>query len=71
MSKSLVNRINRLSSNLAWTLIACGLLLLSGAGSSFAGVGAVPELDPGSAVGGIALAITAAVLLAERYRRRG
>jgi len=27
-------------------------------------------LDPGSAVGGIALAIGAVLLLAERYRRR-
>jgi len=44
--------------------------LLTGAGSSIAGTPA-PELDPGSAVGGIALAITAALLLAERYRQRG
>ena len=62
----------RLVSNFAWTLGACGLLWLAGSGSSFAGASAlVPELDPGTAVGGIALAITAAVLLAERYRRRG
>jgi hypothetical protein len=70
-----MNRINRLSLNLtwnlAWTLGACGLLWLSSAGSSFAGTNAVPELDPGSAVGGIALVITAAVLLVERHRRRG
>ena len=65
------SRLNRrLVSNLAWTLGTCGILWLAGAGSSFAGTLA-PELDPGSAVGGIALAITAAVLLAERYRRRG
>jgi hypothetical protein len=57
--------------NLAWTLGACGVLWLAGAGSAFAGiVPEVPELDPGSAVGGIALAIGAAVLLVERYRRR-
>ena len=61
----------RLVSNFAWTLGACGLLWLAGSGSSFAGTTAVPELDTGTAVGGIALAITAAVLLAERYRRRG
>ena len=69
-----MNRINRLSLNLAWnlawTLGTCGLLLLAGTGSSFAGA-PIPELDPGSAVAGIALAITAVVLLAERYRRRG
>jgi len=66
-----MNRINRrLVANSTWTLGICGLLLLAGVGSSFAGA-LVPELDPGSAVGGIALAITAAVLLAERYRRRG
>ena len=65
-----MNRVNRFFSNLAWTLGAGGLLWLAGSGSSFAGA-TVPELDPGSAVGGIALAITAAVLVLERYRRRG
>jgi len=59
----------RLVSKLVWTAGVCGLLFLAGAGSSLAGVG-VPEMDPGSAVGGIALAIWAALLLAERYRRR-
>ena len=58
------------ASNLVCMLAASELLLLAGSGSSFAGT-LVPELDPGSSVGGIALAITAAVLLAERYRRRG
>jgi len=62
--------MNRFFSNLAWTLGACGLLWLAGSGSALAGA-PVPELDSGSAVGGIALAITAAVLVAERYRRRG
>ena len=60
----------RLVSNLVWTVGVCGLLLLAGVGSSIAGT-TTPELDPGSAAGGIALAISAAVLLAERYRRRG
>jgi hypothetical protein len=55
--------------NLARTLGTCGLLWLAGTGSSFAGA-LVPELDPGSVVGGIALAIGATLLLAERYRRR-
>ena len=62
-------RANRLFSNLAWTLGVCAVLWIAGSGSSIAG-GAIPELDPGSSVGGIALAITAALLLAERYRRR-
>ena len=63
-------RVNRFFSNLAWTLGAGAVLWLAGSGSSIAGA-PVPELDPGSSVGGIALAITAALLLAERYRRRG
>ena len=58
----------RLVSNLVWTVGIAGLLFLGGAGNSFAG-SSVPELDPGSAVGGIALAIGAALLIAERYRR--
>jgi len=63
-------RMNRrLVSDLVWTVGTCGLLFLAGAGSSFAGA-TVPELDPGSAVGGITLAIGAALLLAERYRSR-
>jgi hypothetical protein len=48
-------------------LAVSALLLLAGSGVSFAGV---PELDPGSAASGIALAVGAAVLMAERYRRR-
>ena len=58
-----------LFSNLVWTVGICGLLFLAATGSSFAG-NPVPELDPGSALGGIALAIGAALLLAERYRNR-
>ena len=42
---------------------------MAGTGVAFASV--LPELDPGSAASGIALAIGAALLLAERYRRRG
>ena len=63
-------RTNRKNmSNLAWILGACGLLWLAGSGDAFA-ISAVPELDPGSASAGIALAVGAALLLAERYRRR-
>ena len=57
-------------SSFAWILGICGLLWLAGSGDAFA-ISAVPELDPGSASSGIALAIGAALLLAERYRRRG
>ena len=60
---------SRTFSNL-WVLGTCGLLWLAGSGNAFAGVLIVPELDPGSAASGIALALGAAVLLAERYRRR-
>jgi len=38
-------------------------------GSAFAGA-LVPELDPGTATGGIALVAVAAILLVERYRSR-
>jgi hypothetical protein len=47
---------------------ACGLVLMAGMGTASAA--AVPELDPGSAGSGFALAIGAALLLVERYRRR-
>jgi hypothetical protein len=56
-----------LVANFGWIVGTCGLLWLAGAGIASA---AVPELDPGSAASGIALAIGAALLLAERYRRR-
>jgi hypothetical protein len=59
---------SRMFSNLFWTLGTCGLLWLAGSGNAFALQ--VPELDPGSAASGIALAVGAALLLAERYRRR-
>jgi hypothetical protein len=61
--------MNRLvGSNLALMLGACTLLLMAGTGTASAA--AVPELDPGSAASGIALAVGAALLLVERYRSR-
>ena len=61
--------MNRLiNSKLGMMLGACGLFLLAGIGSASAS--AVPELDPGSAGSGIALAIGAALLIVERYRSR-
>jgi len=56
-------------SSAVWILGISALLLLAGSGTSFAFNGA-PELDAGSAASGIALAVGAAVLMAERYRRR-
>jgi hypothetical protein len=64
-----MNRANRFFANWMWILGACGLIWLAGSSDAFA-IAAVPELDPGSAASGIALAVGAALLLAERYRRR-
>jgi len=50
-------------------VLAIGAPLLL-CGNAFAGLASVPELDPGTAAGGIALAAVAAVLLVERYRSR-
>ena len=58
----------RFVANLAWTLGTCGLLWLGSSDNVFAAP--VPELDPGSAASGIALAVGTALLLTERYRRR-
>jgi hypothetical protein len=61
--------MNRLvNSKLGLILGACGLILVAGIGTASAA--AVPELDPGSAGSGIALAIGAALLIVERYRSR-
>ena len=52
-------------------VVAVAALPLLWCGNAFAGVAsAAPELDPGTATGGIALAAVAAVLLIERYRTR-
>ena len=61
--------MNRLSkSKLGLMLVVCGVLLVAGIGNAAASV--VPELDPGSAGSGIALAVGAALLIVERYRSR-
>ena len=59
---------SRIIASLAWTLGLGGIVLIAGAGTAFAAP--VPELDPGSAGSGIALAIGAALLVVERYRSR-
>ena len=52
-------------------VVGVAVLPLLWCGNAFAGVSsAVPELDPGTATGGLALAAVAAVLLIERYRSR-
>ena len=58
----------RINSKLGLILGACGLILTACIGTASAA--AVPELDPGSAGSGIALAIGAALLIVERYRSR-
>jgi hypothetical protein len=58
-------------SQAALRTLAVAIVSLLWCGNAFAGftVG-VPELDPGTANGGIALVAVAAVLLIERYRSR-
>ena len=51
-------------------IFAIAALPLLWCGNAFAGLAGVPELDPGTASGGIALVAVAAVLLIERYRSR-
>ena len=60
-----------LGSKLAIPLGSCGMLLIAGVGTASAAIALVPELDPGSAASGIALAVGASLLLVERYRHRG
>ena len=52
------------------SVFAVAALPLLFCGNALAGLAAVPELDPGTATGGIALAAVAAVLIVERYRSR-
>ncbi|MBV8772873.1 MAG: hypothetical protein JO166_11185 [Deltaproteobacteria bacterium] len=49
--------------------VASGLLLLGLHGTASAVVGA-PELDPGTAAGGLTLLVGGALVLLERFRRR-
>jgi hypothetical protein len=51
-------------------VFAVAALSLLFCGNAFAGLLGVPEIDPGTASGGIALVAVAAVLLVERYRSR-
>jgi hypothetical protein len=51
-------------------VFAVAALPLMLCGNAFAGLTVIPELDPGAASGGIALAAVAAILLIERYRSR-
>jgi len=58
-------------SQTALQVFAVAALSLLLCGNAFAGVvTAAPELDPGTASGGIALVAVAAILLVERYRSR-
>jgi hypothetical protein len=49
---------------------ACLMFTLALGGVAHAITQAVPELDPGNAVSGVALLAGGAMLLIERYRRR-
>jgi hypothetical protein len=58
-------------SQAALRTLAVAILPLLWCGNAFAGIAtAAPELDPGTASGGIALVAVAAILLVERYRAR-
>jgi hypothetical protein len=58
---------SRIVASLGWTLGFGGILLIAGVGTASAAMTIVPELDPGSAAGGIALMVCAALLIVERY----
>jgi hypothetical protein len=49
--------------------VCCGLMLLALHGTALASL-PVPELDPGTASGGLVLGVGAALLLIERFRHR-
>lgn len=50
--------------------VSCSLLLLALHGTALALPTPVPELDPGSAAGGLTLAAGVGLLVVERFRRR-
>ena len=50
-------------------LMIAAIVSMMATGTAFAGIG-VPEIDPGMATGGLAIAGIGAFLLIERYRAR-
>jgi len=60
----------KILSRLASLAVSCSLLLLALHGTARAIPLPVPELDPGSATGGLILAVGVALLVIERFRRR-
>jgi len=50
--------------------VSSSLLLLALQGTALATYATVPELDPGTAAGGLTLAVGIALLVIERFRRR-
>ncbi len=50
-------------------IIIAAIVAMMATGTAFAGIG-VPEIDPGMATGGLAIAGIGAFLLIERYRAR-
>jgi hypothetical protein len=56
-------------SQLVLRTLAVAIVPILWCGNAFAGIPA-PELDPGTAAGGIALAAVAGILLLERYSTR-
>jgi hypothetical protein len=64
----LKDMVKKVLSRAALLGVASGLLLLANHGNAFATV--APELDPGTASSGLILAVGAALLLIEKFRRR-
>ena len=62
--------MNRILSRLASLGVSCSLLLLALHGTAHAVTVPVPELDPGTAVSGLTLAVGAGLLLVEWVRHR-
>jgi len=60
--------MNRILSRLASLGVSCSLLLLAMHGTASATI--VPELDPGTALSGLTLAVGAGLLLVEWVRHR-
>jgi hypothetical protein len=60
---------SKVLSRLASLGVACSVLLLGLHGTALA-LTPIPELDPGTAAGGLTLALGVALLVIERFRRR-